>query len=131
MAPRLPRHASHYISDDEAREHKLTQKITFRTTDPPAAPTCLPIRPLPSLHSLQWLTMATESEIPAVIRSFTRGDQAACKALYEQGLIGGKISENDTGLDIDNIEAAYMKDGNHFWVAEADGMIVGMIGVQH
>ena len=75
--------------------------------------------------------MATESNIPAVIRSFTRADQPACTALYEQGLIGGKISDNDTGFDIDNIEAAYMKDGNHFWVAEADGMIVGMIGVQH
>jgi len=75
--------------------------------------------------------MATESDSPVVIRSFTRADQAACKALYEQGLIGGKISENDTGLDIDDIEAAYMKDGNHFWVAEADGTVVGTIGVQH
>ncbi len=75
--------------------------------------------------------MATESNIPALIRSFRREDQAACKALYEQGLIGGRISENDTGLDIDDIESAYMKDGNHFWVAEADGMVVGTIGVQH
>ena len=75
--------------------------------------------------------MATESNIPALIRSFRREDQGACKALYEQGLIGGRISENDTGLDIDDIESAYMKDGNHFWVAEADGMVVGTIGVQH
>ena len=75
--------------------------------------------------------MATESEIPAVIRSFTRADQPACKGLYEEGLIGGKISENDTGFDIDDIEAAYMKEGNHFWVAVADGIVVGTIGVQH
>lgn len=53
--------------------------------------------------------------------------------LYSDGLIGGRIAENDTGLDIDDIESAYMKTpGNHFWVAEiADGNVVGMIGVQH
>ncbi len=47
------------------------------------------------------------------------------------GAGGGKISENDTGFDIDNIGIAYMREGNHFWVAEADGIIVGTIGVQH
>jgi ribosomal protein S18 acetylase RimI-like enzyme len=48
-------------------------------------------------------------------------------------LVGGKIAENDTGLDIDDIESAYMKmPGNHFWVADLPGSgIVGMIGVQH
>jgi ribosomal protein S18 acetylase RimI-like enzyme len=64
-------------------------------------------------------------------------------------LISGKIADNDTGFDIDDIDAAYMKPpGNHFWVAEAPpvsatpgtqspdadpatGMVVGMIGVQH
>jgi GNAT superfamily N-acetyltransferase len=48
-------------------------------------------------------------------------------------LIGGKIADNDTGADMDDIEAAYMKrPGNHFWVAEASGgIIAGVIGVQH
>ncbi|MCS7034066.1 MAG: GNAT family N-acetyltransferase, partial [Phycisphaerae bacterium] len=48
-----------------------------------------------------------------------------------EGLLGGKLAENDTGLDIDDIQSAYMCEGNHFWVAEApSGEVVGMIGVQ-
>ena len=69
---------------------------------------------------------------PFVIRSFTAADDAACRTLYHQGLTGGTIADNDTGLDIDDIDAAYMKpDGNHFWVAEADRQIAGMIGLMH
>jgi ribosomal protein S18 acetylase RimI-like enzyme len=71
---------------------------------------------------------------PFVVRSFKREDLAACTQLYREGLLGGKIAENDTGLDIDDIEQAYMtSDGSHFWVAEQQGdawQIVGMIGVQ-
>ena len=72
-------------------------------------------------------------EIPIKIRSFCAADMAACRKLYKEGLIGGKIAENDTGLDIDDIETVYMNcPGNHFWVAELpDGAVVGMIGVQH
>jgi ribosomal protein S18 acetylase RimI-like enzyme len=67
------------------------------------------------------------------IRSFTPRDQAACRKLYVEGLLGGQLAENDTGLDIDDIEGAYMRTrGNHFWVAmDATGEVVGMIGVQH
>lgn len=66
------------------------------------------------------------------IRSFRADDLPACRQLYKEGLIGGKLAENDTGLDIDDIESEYLaRDGNHFWVAEAaDGRVVGMIGVQ-
>ncbi len=72
------------------------------------------------------------------IRSFRAADLAACTQLYREGLLGGKIAENDTGLDMDDIEQAYMSNqGSHFWVAEtipqSDGpipQIVGMIGVQ-
>jgi ribosomal protein S18 acetylase RimI-like enzyme len=72
-------------------------------------------------------------DIPVTIRSYTPADEQACRALYRDGLLGGQLAENDTGLDIDDIESAYMKtDGNHFWVSEAkDGRVVGMIGVQH
>ncbi|GIW75473.1 MAG: hypothetical protein KatS3mg104_0536 [Phycisphaerae bacterium] len=65
------------------------------------------------------------------IRSFRPGDLEACRRLYREGLIGGQIAENDTGLDIDDIDGAYLRvPGNHFWVAEThDGQIVGMIGV--
>src|SRR4051794_24358304 len=77
-------------------------------------------------------------DISIRIRSFCREDLPACRQLYAQGLLGGKIAENDTGLDIHDIEHAYMsKPGNHLWVAETipipdgkPGEIVGMIGVQ-
>jgi GNAT superfamily N-acetyltransferase len=82
---------------------------------------------------------------PYVIRSFRREDIAACTQLYVEGLLGGRIAENDTGLDIDDIDRAYMnKPGSHFWIAEtvaplADSggaaaagtkQVIGMIGVQ-
>jgi ribosomal protein S18 acetylase RimI-like enzyme len=67
-----------------------------------------------------------------IIRSFRSEDLPACRVLYREGLLGGALAENDTGLDIDDIESAYMKTpGNHFWVAEVGGEVVGMIGVQH
>ena len=82
---------------------------------------------------------ATTTDLPVDIRSFRTSDLPACRVLYKEGLLGGKLAENDTGLDIDDIEFAYMKtDGNHFWVAETiptgakeKPSIVGMIGVQH
>jgi ribosomal protein S18 acetylase RimI-like enzyme len=77
-------------------------------------------------------------EIPIHVRSFGKEDLPACRKLYLQGLLGGKLAENDSGLDIDDIERAYMaKPGNCFFVAETipvsdgkRGEIVGMIGVQ-
>jgi GNAT superfamily N-acetyltransferase len=67
------------------------------------------------------------------IRSFQPADAPACKRLYLEGLIGGKIADNDTGLDMDDIESVYMRTpGNHFWVAEfPGGGVIAMIGVQH
>src|SRR3954471_13057226 len=81
---------------------------------------------------------ASPGDLPIQIRSFRPTDLPACRRLYVDGLLGGKLAENDTGLDIDDIEQAYMrKEGNHFWVAETipvpdgkPGEIVGMIGVQ-
>lgn len=72
-------------------------------------------------------------ETNTCIRSFRASDLPACRKLYSEGMIGGKIAENDTGLDIDDIESAYMRTpGNHFWVAELPEVgLVGMIGVQH
>jgi ribosomal protein S18 acetylase RimI-like enzyme len=77
-----------------------------------------------------------EPPVSFIIRSFRAGDLPACTQLYREGLLGGRIAENDTGLDIDDIESAYMlHQGSHFWVAETDSPpareIVGMIGVQH
>lgn len=43
----------------------------------------------------------------------------------------GQTPQNDTVLDMDDIQAAYMDAGGHFWVAENDqSEVVGMIGVQ-
>ena len=66
------------------------------------------------------------------IRSFRDADLPACRRLYREGLLAGKLAENDTGFDIDDISLAYMKKpGSHFWVAQSpEDEIVGMIGVQ-
>jgi ribosomal protein S18 acetylase RimI-like enzyme len=66
------------------------------------------------------------------IRSFCEGDLPTCRRLYREGLLAGKLAENDTGFDIDDIVMAYMKKpGSHFWVAQSpEGEVVGMIGVQ-
>lgn len=82
---------------------------------------------------LRYRAMSALPQIAFTVRSFRREDQGACKSLYQEGLIGGKIADNDTGCDMDDIEAAYMKHpGNHFWVAEAEGgQIVGTVGLQH
>ncbi|HZZ44789.1 MAG TPA: GNAT family N-acetyltransferase [Tepidisphaeraceae bacterium] len=69
---------------------------------------------------------------PFLIREFRGGDLQACQVLYREGLLGGKLADNDTGSDIDDIESAYMREqGDRFWVAEVGGEVVGMIGVQH
>jgi ribosomal protein S18 acetylase RimI-like enzyme len=83
--------------------------------------------------------MESTGESKITVRSFRADDLPACRRLYVEGLLGGKLAENDSGLDIEDIESAYMKTpGNHFWVAEiapvSDGKageVVGMIGVQH
>ncbi len=65
------------------------------------------------------------------IRSFKPTDHRAVKTLYTDGLLGGRLADNDTGFDIDDIQLAYLSTpGSHFWVAEADGDIVGTIGIQ-
>ena len=64
------------------------------------------------------------------IRNFQPGDQPACLKLYRDGLLGGAIADNDTGVDLDDIQSAYVRDGSGFWVAMSMGSVVGMIGVQ-
>ena len=73
------------------------------------------------------------SSIPAfTIRSFRESDLPDCRKLYVEGLLAGKLAENDTGFDIDDIVTAYMRPGSHFWIAQTpNGEVIGMIGVQH
>jgi len=71
-----------------------------------------------------------EGPIDYQLRSFRQEDQQVCQHLYHEGITVGKLADNDSGLDIDDIHSAYMKpEGNHFWVAETGGKVVGMIGV--
>lgn len=64
------------------------------------------------------------------VRPFEEADQAAVSRLYTQGLLAGQIAPNDTGADIENIRDAYFDDPrHHFWVAQVDGEVRGMIGV--
>ncbi len=82
------------------------------------------------------------------IRPFDDSDQPICRGLYTEGLLGGKLADNDTGLDVDDIRSAYLLDPRSgFWVAQLTeaapqfgqwlptgarpGDIVGMVGVQH
>lgn len=66
------------------------------------------------------------------IRTFEPRDQSAVQRLFETGSLAGQMkpSDSDTGSDIDLIHEAYLDDErHHFWVAERDGQVVGMIGV--
>lgn len=94
--------------------------------------------------------VSSESSMPRVdwepvyaLRSYQPGDARVCRDLYTAGLLGGQLANNDTGLDIDDIEGAYGTNPlNHFWVAHVTeagaelagapaGTVVGMVGVQH
>jgi putative acetyltransferase len=64
------------------------------------------------------------------IRSYREDDAATVRRLYEDGRLTGQVAPNDTAADIDNIHEAYLSQERcHFWVAEAEGRVVGMIGV--
>ena len=65
-----------------------------------------------------------------IVRSYSPTDQNVVSRLYTEGLLAGQIAPNDTGADIENIQDAYFnEDANHFWVAELDQQVLGMIGV--
>lgn len=64
------------------------------------------------------------------VRTYQPQDQASVSHLYTAGLLAGQIAPNDTGADIENIREAYFDDPrHHFWVAEVEGQVLGMIGV--
>lgn len=77
--------------------------------------------------------MDNTADLKFTIRDFAPADGPACERLYKEALISGRIADNDTGLDIDDIQHAYMQvEGNRFFVAVLpDGEIIGMIGVMH
>ena len=79
------------------------------------------------------MTLAHPNEVEQlVVRTYQPEDQPAVQRLYTEGLLAGQIDPNDTGVDIENIEEAFFQhESDHFWVAEVDGRVLGMIGVVH
>lgn len=67
-----------------------------------------------------------------VIRPADAGDEDGVLALFAEGVSSGTTAQNECGVDLENLESAYLEsDGDSgFWVAEAGSEIVGMIGVQ-
>jgi len=73
----------------------------------------------------------SQDQLAAVIvRTYEPEDQQAVRRLYTQGLLAGQIPPHDTGADIENIQQAYLNTpSNHFWIAELNGQVLGMIAV--
>ncbi|PKB78905.1 MAG: hypothetical protein BZY88_16095 [SAR202 cluster bacterium Io17-Chloro-G9] len=74
------------------------------------------------------------------IRSFEPEDAEPVRALFAQGLTEfaqgydrevGRYIQESLNDDLADINANYMIDpANHFWVADVDGEVKGMVGVQ-
>jgi len=62
----------------------------------------------------------------------TDADHTDICRLYEAGVQEGNVHDNDTGADIDHIQAGYFNDegASSFWVARKENRVIGMIGVQ-
>src|SRR5688572_22194204 len=64
------------------------------------------------------------------VRTYRAEDHPAVRRFFESGRLAGHCLPNDTAVDIDNIEGAYLLDEHsHFWVAEHEGRVIGMVGV--
>ncbi len=64
------------------------------------------------------------------VRTWRPKDQGAVDNLFENGRLAGTVAPNDTAFDIEVISDAYLSnDRSHFWVAEYEGRIIGMVGV--
>jgi len=67
------------------------------------------------------------------VRQASSEDLPSLRELFESGLLEGQVPENDTGADIENLQAAYFADEGRsgFWVSEYQGRVIGMVGVQN
>jgi ribosomal protein S18 acetylase RimI-like enzyme len=59
-------------------------------------------------------------------------DHSHLRELFRESILEGLVGDNDTGADIDNLHEGYFSDdgASGFWVAEYQGGIIGMVGVQ-
>src|SRR5579863_4336832 len=59
-----------------------------------------------------------------VVRTYQPSDGAAVRDLFYRGMLTGQIDPLESTDDLDDIPGHYLRtDGNHFYVAEADGVI--------
>ena len=66
-----------------------------------------------------------------VIRIASVNDVPVLRELFERSRIEGQLRENDTGSDLDHLDAGYFEcKDSCFWVAETEACVAGMIGVQ-
>jgi ribosomal protein S18 acetylase RimI-like enzyme len=65
------------------------------------------------------------------VRCATPGDIPSLRELFDRSRLEGKVRGNDTGADLEHLLEGYFNcDGSGFWVADHDGAVIGMIGVQ-
>jgi len=66
------------------------------------------------------------------IRLAGTADFPIVRELYVASILEGRVRENDTGADIDDLVKGYFSDegASGFWVACYHGTVIGMIGVQ-
>lgn len=66
------------------------------------------------------------------VRLADERDQPYLRELFRESVIEGLVGDNDTGADIDNLREGYFSDDGQsgFWVADHQGLVIGMVGVQ-
>jgi N-acetylglutamate synthase-like GNAT family acetyltransferase len=81
-----------------------------------------------------WDTRSKKREArgPFTIRNYRPEDRAEVSRLYREGLMMGQLDPYDPAADLEHIEESYGRDAfSHFWVAEADGRLIGTVAIDH
>src|SRR5207253_2081438 len=61
-----------------------------------------------SVELLESEIVSEQLPIPVTVRTYEPRDREVVKRLYVEGLIGGHLAPNDTGLDIEDVHGAYL-----------------------
>jgi len=74
--------------------------------------------------------VTTSSGTELCLRTYQSRDWCEIRCLYKHGLLAGFPDPADPATDLDHIEDVYLKrPQDHFWVAEANGDVIGSIAV--